>query len=135
MQYRIINAILKEQIFPDGMRVNEYQGLIELQYKGQLLKVNKIRKSAMARYDFKGPLSYLKGEEAYEVDSVEQLIEILDSKFDIPISERLTQELISCRDGFVLTYEHFCNRQSLIDATLKFSRMPETINFSHGSNI
>ena len=129
MQYRIINAILKEQIFPDGMRVNEYQGLIELQYKGQLLKVNKIRKSAMARYDFKGPLSYLKGEEAYEVDSVEQLIEILDSKFDIPISERLTQELISCRDGFVLTYEHFCNRQSLIDATLKFSRMPETINF------
>ena len=48
MQYRIINAILKEQIFPDGMRVNEYQGLIELQYKGQLLKVNKIRKSAMA---------------------------------------------------------------------------------------
>lgn len=129
VQYRIINAILKEQIFPDGMRVNEYQGLIELQYKGQLLKVNKIRKSAMARYDFKGPLSYLKGEEAYEVDSVEQLIEILDSKFDIPISERLTQELISCRDGFVLTYEHFCNRQSLIDATLKFSRMPETINF------
>lgn len=129
VQYRIINAIIKEQIFPEGMRLNEYQDLLELQYKGQLLKVRKIRKCSLARYDFKGPLSYIKGEEAFEINSVEQLLEVLAGKFDIPVSTRLTEELISCRDGFVMTYEHFCNRQSLIDATLKFSRMPETINF------
>ncbi|MDG0844578.1 siderophore synthetase [Staphylococcus equorum] len=129
VQYRIYNAIIKEHIFPDKMIVNEFEDCIELQYHGQLLQVTKARKNAMKRYVFRGVIRYIRGNAMMEIETVEQLLDVLDKRFDIPISNRLREELISSRDGFALTYNHFSNRQALIHATLKFSRMPETINF------
>ncbi|MDK9866118.1 MULTISPECIES: IucA/IucC family protein [Staphylococcus] len=129
VQYRIYNAIIKEHIFPDKMIVNEFEDCIELQYHGQLLQVDKVRKSDMERYVFKGKIRYIKGNTRMTIETVEQLLDVLDNQFDIPISNRLREELISSRDGFVWTYDHFSHRQALIHATLKFSRMPETINF------
>ncbi|WP_437272527.1 IucA/IucC family protein [Staphylococcus succinus] len=129
VQYRIFNAIIKEHIYPEKTLFNEYKNSVEIQYEGQLLKVETTRKSAMARYVFNGAIQYMKGDVITEINSVEQLLDILHNQFNIPVSERLKEELLSSRDGFVLTYEHFSNRQALIDATLKFSRMPETINF------
>ncbi|RIP29390.1 siderophore synthetase, partial [Staphylococcus gallinarum] len=129
VQYRIFNAIIKEQIFPENMFFNEYEHFVELQIHGQVLKLQKSRKSAMERYEFYGAISYIKGKVETEIASLEQLLTVLDTHFDIPISQRLTEELLSSREGFALTYEHFNHRQSLIHATLKFSKMPETINF------
>lgn len=83
----------------------------------------------MERYEFYGAISYIKSKVETEIASLEQLLTVLDTHFDIPISQRLTEELLSSREGFALTYEHFNHRQSLIHATLKFSKMPETINF------
>lgn len=129
VQYRIYNAIIKEHIFPDQMIVNEFEDYIELQYHGQLLQVDKVRKSNLERYVFRGMIRYIKGNTMMEIETVEQLLDVLDKQFDIPMSNRLREELISSRDGFALTYDHFSHRQALIHATLKFSRMPETINF------
>lgn len=129
VQYRIYNAIIKEYIFPDKMIVNEFENRVELQYHGQLLQVDKVHRSAMKRYVFRGMIRYIKGNTMIEIETAEQLLDVLDKQFDIPISDMLREELISSRDGFALTYDHFSNRQALIHATLKFSRMPETINF------
>ncbi|KRG08042.1 IucA/IucC family protein [Staphylococcus sp. NAM3COL9] len=129
VQYRIINAMIKEQIFSDNMFFKEYGYCVEIQYKGQALQLNKTRKSAMERYEFYGEISYIKGKSQIFIKSLEELFEILETYFNISISSRLIDELLSSREGFALTYEHFEQRQSLIHATLKFSKMPETINF------
>lgn len=129
VQYRIFNAIIKEQIFPQGMLFNEFDHCVEIQYKGQVLQLNKVRKSAMERYEFYGVIFYIKGKAQVTIETLEQLLEVLEVHFNMPISQRLTDELISSREGFALTYEHFQHRKSLIHATLKFSKMPETINF------
>lgn len=129
VQYRIFNAIIKEQIFPQGMLFNEFDHCVEIQYQGQVLQLNKVRKSAMERYEFYGVIFYIKGKAQVTIETLEQLLEVLEVHFNMPISQRLTDELISSREGFALTYEHFQHRKSLIHATLKFSRMPETINF------
>jgi len=129
MQYRIFNAIIKEQIFPEDIHINENDHSVELQYQGQVLSIHKTRKSAMERYTFSGPIIYSKGNHYEEVTSLELLLKLLDKQFAITISQRLTDELNSSREGFALTYEHFKHRQALIHATLKFSKMPDTINF------
>ena len=104
VQYRIFNAIIKEQIFPENMFFNEYEHFVELQIHGQVLKLQKSRKSAMERYEFYGAISYIKGKVETEIASLEQLLTVLDTHFDIPISQRLTEELLSSREGFALTY-------------------------------
>ncbi|WP_436854818.1 IucA/IucC family protein [Staphylococcus caeli] len=129
LQYRIINAIIKEQIFPENMHFNENDHFFELQYQGQVLSINKVKKSAMERYTFNGPITYIKGNHYEEITSLELLLKLLDSQFAIAINQRLTDELCSSREGFALTYNHFKHRQALIHATLKFSKMPDTINF------
>ncbi|WP_436862414.1 IucA/IucC family protein [Staphylococcus caeli] len=129
IQYRIINAIIKEQIFPENMHFNENDHSVELQYQGQVLSINKVKKSAMERYTFNGPITYIKGTYYEEITSLELLLKLLDTQFAIAISQRLTDELCSSREGFALTYDHFKHRQALIHATLKFSKMPDTINF------
>ncbi len=67
VQYRIFNSIIKEQIFPQGMLFNEFNHCVEIQYKGQVLQLNKIRKSAMQRYEFLWC--------DLEMDTLEQLLE------------------------------------------------------------
>ena len=87
------------------------------------------------RYVFEGELRYIKGDASVTIKTLEQLLEILTNQFDIPISTRLTAELQSSREGLAMSYENFKHRQSNIRDSLKFSRMPMTINFLHGFNI
>ena len=56
IQYRIMNAIIKERISPDGMTMTETSHHVELQYHGKILSVHVERKSAMERYVFSGML-------------------------------------------------------------------------------
>lgn len=129
IQYRMFNAILKEHIFPEKMFFKSFDNCVELQYKGQALAVNYIRKSPLMRYVFEGELRYIKGDASVTIKTLEQLLEILTNQFDIPISARLTAELQSSREGLAMSYENFKHRQSNIRDSLKFSRMPRTINF------
>src|SRR5699024_400331 len=129
IQYRMFNAILKEHIFPEKMFFKSFDKCLELQYKGQALSVNYIRKSTLMRYVFEGEIRYIKGDESFNIESLEQLLELLTNQFDIPISTRLTAELQSSREGLAMSYEHINYRQSNIRDSLNFSRMPMKINF------
>lgn len=129
VQYRIINAIIKEKIFPKKMSVNETQSCVELQYREELLQIDKVRKSAMERYIFKGNVRYINNGQTTNIERLEQLLDILNNQFNIPINKKLKEELISSRDGFVLTYKQFHNREMLIHDALKFSKMPRNINY------
>src|SRR5699024_7458463 len=70
-----------------------------------------------------------KGDNIVSIKTLEQLLEVLINQFNTPIIQRLTEELQSSRAGLALSYEHFNHRQSMIQASLKFSRLPVTINF------
>ena len=85
IQYRMFNAILKEHIFPEKMFFKSFDNCVELQYKGQALAVNYIRKSPLMRYVFEGELRYIKGDASVTIKTLEQLLEILTNQFDIPI--------------------------------------------------
>lgn len=63
------------------------------------------------------------------VESVEELLQILTEIFHINISKRLYDELIHSRDSLYETYKHFYNRQTLIHQSMKFSKLPDSINF------
>ncbi|WP_044466817.1 IucA/IucC family protein [Staphylococcus caprae] len=129
IQYRIMNAIIKERISPDGMTMTETSHHVELQYHGKILSVHVERKSAMERYVFSGDVIYSCGHVSQPIESLEDLLETLTQDFDIEISERLYEELIHSRDSFIETYKHFNNRQSLIHQSMKFARLPESLNF------
>src|SRR5699024_10879642 len=129
IQHRMFNAILKEHIFPEQMFFKSLDKYVELQYKGQALNANYIRKSPLMRNDFEGEIRYITGDASFNIESLEQLLELLTNQFDITISTRLTAELQSSREGLAMSYEHFNNRQSNIRDSLNFSRMPITINF------
>lgn len=129
IQYRIMNAIIKERISPEGMKITKDDSVVEIQYQGKRLTVQVKRKSAMERYVFKGDIMYGRGQKSQPIENLEDLLETLTQSFNIEISERLNEELIHSRDSFIETYKHFNNRQSLIHQSMKFSRLPESLNF------
>ena len=90
IQHRIMNAVLKENIFPEKMFFKEFDNYVELQYKGQALNVSYLRKSAMMRYVFNGEIHYIKGDNIVSIKTLEQLLEVLNNQFNTPISQRLT---------------------------------------------
>ncbi len=129
IQHRILNAIIKEQICPEDAKINKSFESIELQYHGRILTGRILRKSMLERYVFDGQLTYQCGEQKIQISNLEQLLKILNDQFDIKISDRLYRELIHSRDSFVETYKQFNNRKSLIHQSMKFSMLPDTINF------
>lgn len=129
VQHRVMNAIIKEEIFPEGLLFSENNNQVNLQYKGRALVLEVDRKSIMQRFVFIGNPTYKCGNIQYSITNLEQLIDILTYEFDINIQERLKEELLSSRDGFELTYQNFENRKKHIHSSLRFTRMPEIINF------
>ncbi|KYH13209.1 IucA/IucC family protein [Staphylococcus kloosii] len=129
IQHRVMNAIIKEEIFPEGLMFSEHNNQVNLQYKGRALVLDVERKSIMQRYVFNGKPTYKCGNTQYSINDLEQLINILTYEFDINIQERLKEELLSSRDGFEITYQNFENREKHIHSSLRFTRMPEIINF------
>ncbi|ATH62099.1 MULTISPECIES: IucA/IucC family protein [Staphylococcus] len=129
IQHRILNAIIKEQICPEDAKINKSFENIELQYHGRVLTGRILRKSMLERYVFDGQFTYQCAEQKIQISNLEQLLKILNDQFDIKISDRLYRELIHSRDSFVETYKQFNNRKSLIHQSMKFSMLPDTINF------
>lgn len=94
-----------------------------------VLTIEVVRKSALERYEFTGDITYLNKGETSLIMTLEGLLDVLNDDFDIPISERLREELIHSRDSLVETYKQMSHRQTLISQSFKFSRLPQDINF------
>ncbi|MDQ8603352.1 staphyloferrin A synthetase SfaB [Staphylococcus sp. FR179] len=129
IQYRVINAIIKERIYPEQTFISQKGSLIEIQYHMHVLTIEVVRKSALERYEFTGDITYLNKGETSLIITLEGLLDVLNHDFDIPISERLREELIHSRDSLVETYKQMSHRQTLISQSFKFSRLPQDINF------
>lgn len=129
IQYRIINAIIKEHIFPEGLQMIEEPQFIKLQYHDNQLLIHIKRKSAMKRYEFTKDIMFNSGKSSHLIESLEELLRFLTQAFDINISEKLFKELIHSRDSMAETYKQFNHRQSLIHQSMKFTRLPEALNF------
>ncbi|WP_342610415.1 IucA/IucC family protein [Staphylococcus hsinchuensis] len=129
VQHRIINAMIKEHIYTEDTQLSESDELVIFNKNNYKLNIEKVRTTALMRYQFNGFPQFVVGERVEEVASVERLLEIIEHYFDIPVSQRLTEELVSSRNGFVLTYKHFENRKALIKSSLQFTKMPESLNF------
>ncbi|MBO1198032.1 siderophore synthetase [Staphylococcus simiae] len=129
IQYRVLNAIVKEQIYNDQTLIHHYDDQLQIQYHCHILTVSVARKSALQRYVFTGEVIYSCGNKVINITSLESLLDILNRYFDITISEQLWEELIHSRDGLIESYKQLTHRQSLIKQSLKFSRLPQDINF------
>lgn len=129
IQYRVLNAIVKEQIYNNQTFIHHHEDKLQIQYHCHILTVNVVRKSALQRYVFSGEIIYSCGNKVINITSLESLLEILNRYFEITISEQLWKELVHSRDSLVESYKQLTHRQSLIKQSLKFSRLPQDINF------
>nr|WP_276516926.1 IucA/IucC family protein [Staphylococcus petrasii] len=129
LQYRVLNALVKEKIWSSSTRITTQDNQLEIQLYGCVLTIHYKYVSKMVRYDFEGPITYRCGKNEVEITSLENLLDVLEEHFEIEISERLRAELLHSRDSFIEVYKHFTNRKNHIQDSLKFSRMPTTINF------
>lgn len=129
MQHRVFNAWVKEHIYPEGTHIRHLEDRLEVQYKGQLLSVKITDRGAFERYKMAGQIQYQVGNQTTPIASLEALVEILETHFDTPFPERLKQELIHSRRGFDLTYAQMEQRRNLIQDSMKFSRMPVSLNY------
>lgn len=129
MQHRVFNAMIKEHIFQVGTRIEINNSFLEVLYKGKILKVSIAGAFSFMRYHMNGPIIYSVADQVSEVPSLEALIRILEETFDVPFPEKLKKELIHSRRGFDLTYTQMEKRRSLIQDSMKFSRMPISLNY------
>ena len=129
IQYRTINAMIKEHIVSEGMRIKEGTCKVEIFLNNHLLSLKVARKSALKRYVFTGDIVLKNKKLSQSIESLEELLQILTEIFHINISKRLYDELIHSRDSLYETYKHFYNRQTLIHQSMKFSKLPDSINF------
>ncbi|MCU5745111.1 siderophore synthetase [Staphylococcus sp. SQ8-PEA] len=128
-QYRIINSLIKEQLFHESTLITENNHYINIQYRAHILQIRVKYKGALARYTFSGKIKYRRGHQETVIDNCEELLEVLRTRFDLNIAKDLYDELISSRDGFVMTYRQFESRKSTIQATMKYARLPMALNF------
>ena len=129
IQYRILNALIKESIWPEQTIITTQNHQLTIQYHGCILSTHFKRKSMMSRYDFEGPITYQCGNENKTITAVEKLLSALKHHFDIDIQQQLINEIIHSRDSFVEIYKQFDQRQHNVQSSMQFSCMPTTLNF------
>lgn len=129
MQHRVFNAMIKEHIFNEGTRITKQNHRLEVQYQGKVLSVSINGVYAFERYQMQGPLELQEGDKQQTIASLEQLIDTLEQDFEVAFPTRLKQELIHSRRGFDLTYAQMEKRHQLIQDSMKFSRMPVSLNY------
>lgn len=129
IQYRILNALIKESIWTENTIITSFDDQLEVQLHGCILTIHFKRMSLMARYEFEGPITFDCGSEHVEITSLEELLDILVQHFNITISPHLRAEVIHSRDSFIEVYKQFNNRKHHIQASMQFSGMPTTLNF------
>ncbi|MGM7690499.1 IucA/IucC family protein [Staphylococcus felis] len=129
IQYRVLLACVKESLFPDDTRTTIQNGSIKIQRHQHCIHVEYETRSAFYQFELNGPITYTCGRHSQAITSLDELMDVLKMHFDIHFHERLMDELHSSCLGLTLSYEQYAQRQTAIQHSLKFSRMPNTLNF------
>ncbi len=129
IQYRILVACIKERLFPEQTAVQYEKDKLVIQLHQHILHVACVAKSMLFQFELEGPIYEKVNHEDIEVQTVEKLLAILEGKFGIEFHEQLVKELLHSRLGLELSYQQLRQRQSMMRHSLKFSRMPESLNF------
>ncbi|PNZ11854.1 siderophore synthetase [Staphylococcus coagulans] len=129
IQYRILVACIKERLFPEQTAVQYEKDKLVIQLHQHILHVACVAKSMLFQFELEGPIYEKVNHEDIEVQTVEELLAILEGKFGIEFHEQLVKELLHSRLGLELSYQQLRQRQNMMRHSLKFSRMPESLNF------
>ncbi|WP_353420156.1 IucA/IucC family protein [Staphylococcus coagulans] len=129
IQYRILVACIKERLFPEQTAVQYEKDKLVIQLHQHILHVACVAKSMLFQFELEGPIYERVNHEDIEVQTVEELLAILEGKFGIEFHEQLVKELLHSRLGLELSYQQLRQRKNMMRHSLKFSRMPESLNF------
>ena len=129
MQYRVINALIKENIWTHSTTIFKENHYITIEFEQVLLNVHYKYESALSRYEFDGPIIYMNHQHKESVDSLENLLDILVTDFHIDIPFHLKSELIHSRDSFIEVYKAFDTRHEYLQRHDKYINASERLNF------
>ena len=129
MQYRVINALIKENIWTHSTTIFKENHYITIEFEQVLLNVHFKYESALSRYEFDGPIIYINHQHKESVDSLEKLLDILVTDFHIDIPFHLKSELIHSRDSFIEVYKEFDTRHEYLQRHDKYINDSERLNF------
>ena len=129
MQYRVINALIKENIWTHSTTIFKENHYITIEFEQVLLNVHYKYESALSRYEFDGPIIYMNHQHKESVDSLENLLGILVTDFHIDIPFHLKSELIHSRDSFIEVYKEFDTRHEYLQRHDKYINDSERLNF------
>ena len=129
MQYRVINALIKENIWTHSTAIFKENHYITIEFEQVLLNVHYKYESALSRYEFDGPIIYMNHQHKESVDSLENLLDILVTDFHIDIPFHLRSELIHSRDSFIEVYKEFDTRHEYLQRHDKYINDSERLNF------
>lgn len=129
MQYRVVNALIKENIWTHSTTIFKENHYITIEFEQVLLNVHYKYESALSRYEFDGPIIYINHQHKESVDSLENLLGILVTDFHIDIPFHLKSELIHSRDSFIEVYKEFDTRHEYLQRHDKYINDSERLNF------
>lgn len=129
MQYRVVNALIKENIWTHSTTIFKENHYITIEFEQVLLNVHYKYESALSRYEFDGPIIYINHQHKESVDSLENLLDILVTDFHIDIPFHLKSELIHSRDSFIEVYKEFDTRHEYLQRHDKYINASERLNF------
>ena len=129
MQYRVLNALIKENIWTHSTTIFKENHYITIEFEQVLLNVHYKYESALSRYEFDGPIIYMNHQHKESVDSLENLLDILVTDFHIDIPFHLKSELIHSRDSFIEVYKAFDTRHEYLQRHDKYINASERLNF------
>ena len=129
MQYRVVNALIKENIWTHSTTIFKENHYITIEFEQVLLNVHYKYESALSRYEFDGPIIYMNHQHKESVDSLENLLDILVKDFHIDIPFHLKSELIHSRDSFIEVYKEFDTRHEYLQRHDKYINDSERLNF------
>ena len=129
MQYRVVNALIKENIWTHSTTIFKENHYITIEFEKVLLNVHYKYESALSRYEFDGPIIYMNHQHKESVDSLENLLDILVTDFHIDIPFHLRSELIHSRDSFIEVYKEFDTRHEYLQRHDKYINDSERLNF------
>ena len=129
MQYRVVNALIKENIWTHSTTIFKENHYITIEFEQVLLNVHYKYESALSRYEFDGPIIYMNHQHKESVDSLENLLDILVTDFHIDIPFHLKSELIHSRDSFIEVYKAFDTRREYLQRHDTYINASEHLNF------
>ena len=129
MQYRVVNALIKENIWTHSTTIFKENHYITIEFEQVLLNVHYKYESALSRYEFDGPIIYMNHQHKESVDSLENLLDILVTDFHIDIPFHLKSEFIHSRDSFIEVYKEFDTRHEYLQRHDKYINDSERLNF------